>query len=597
MAYDPWKKIDDGFEGVWAPDVWIGFIEIASRHEGDRVYDKDAAIYQELEERYPGTTWRSQDKGSFRPFFRDSTKPWTLPGLASFNETFQLTPRGHQLANGSLSARDLLATFFAEFTENDERPFCVLAYAFLNAGKPLSLVDLYYGVDVGFRPGSDDLNASLALAVGKSDASIPGTDGRRLKLMLSLMERSGAIAKGGSSGGPWRVWDWALLEKLAAGVSLPATDAEPKTDIAGIDAAFVESAKLAKLSLAPSLARNVIASLLAKQFLILTGLSGSGKTKIAHALAAWMSASPDQYRLIAVGADWTSNENIIGYPDALQSDRYCKPTSGALDVIIKASNDTSRPYFLILDEMNLSHVERYFSDILSAIESKQQIALHNSASDLKSGNNDTEVIPATITFPSNLFVIGTVNVDETTYMFSPKVLDRANVIEFRATSADINAFFNNPQPVKMDALAGQGASYASAFVSEATTSEASLSSLEAEICGGVDVTHELGSKLVQIFDGLAEIGGEFGFRTAFEISRFSYFHAFLTGPGWQLNDALDAQVLQKLLPKLHGSDRRLGPVLNKLGEFCVQNNCAASLLKIQRMQDRLKDGFTSFAEA
>jgi 5-methylcytosine-specific restriction protein B len=75
------------------------------------------------------------------------------------------------------------------------------------------------------------------------------------------------------------------------------------------------------------------------------------------------------------------------------------------------------------------------------------------------------------------------------------------------------------------------------------------------------------------------------------------FHATLTGAGWQFSAALDAQVYQKLLPKLHGSERRLGPVLKALGEFCTLHGCTASLEKIKRMQDRLKDGFTSFAEA
>ena len=130
-----------------------------------------------------------------------------------------------------------------------------------------------------------------------------------------------------------------------------------------------------------------------------------------------------------------------------------------------------------------------------------------------------------------------------------------------------------------------------------TTLNTELTSLATNITDGVDIGAQLNEKLIQVFEELAAIGGEFGFRTAIEISRFTFFHAYLSGPGWKLTDALDSQVLQKLLPKLHGSERRLGPVLKKLGEFCAANNCQQSLKKIVRMQERLKDGFTSFAEA
>jgi len=254
---------------------------------------------------------------------------------------------------------------------------------------------------------------------------------------------------------------------------------------------------------------------------------------------------------------------------------------------LRAENDPARPYLLILDEMNLSHVERYFADILSAIESGEEIALHSSADNLKASEDDPLPVPPRLRLPDNLFIVGTVNVDETTYMFSPKVLDRANVIEFRATAGDIAAFLDAPSKVDMDALAGKGAAFGPAFVAEAGAA--------AQLDG--TTAAELKERLTEVFAALAPIGAEFGFRTAYEITRFTHFHAKLSGDGWQFTDALDAQVLQKLLPKLHGSERRLGPVLKALEAFCETHHCAASLEKIRRMQDRLKDGFTSFAEA
>ena len=332
---------------------------------------------------------------------------------------------------------------------------------------------------------------------------------------------------------------------------------------------FTDNARSSKLIVNHSSTLRLVSSMLTKRFVILTGLSGSGKTKLAHAFAAWITESEDQYRLVAVGADWTTNENVVGYQDALQTGTYRKPSNGALDVILRAENDPARPYFLILDEMNLSHVERYFADILSAIESGEEIALHSAAENLKASVGDTLTVPPKIRLPENLFIIGTVNVDETTYMFSPKVLDRANVIEFRATADDIAAFLEAPSKVDMEALATKGAAFGSAFVAEASA----VASLD-----GTTAT-ELKARLAEIFGALAPIGAEFGFRTAYEITRFTHFHAKLTGEGWQFKDALDAQVLQKLLPKLHGSERKLGPVLKALEAFCTTHQCDDSLKK------------------
>jgi 5-methylcytosine-specific restriction protein B len=332
-----------------------------------------------------------------------------------------------------------------------------------------------------------------------------------------------------------------------------------------------------------TLPKRLASALGAKPFLLLTGLSGSGKTKLAQAFSKWVSASDKQYELIAVGADWTSNENLLGYPDALNANHYRKPDNGALDLILRAKDDPENPYFLILDEMNLSHVERYFADFLSAMESGEAISLHDGdADDLWDG------VPAKLKIPKNLFVIGTVNVDETTYMFSPKVLDRANVIEFRVSDEEMKSFLENPVKPDLDSIAGQGAQYAKAFVAAATQKNVPLEDeLKAQISG----------VLMEFFPQLKEAGAEFGYRTAHEICRFVYFHKELSGEDWEFNFAMDAAIMQKLLPKLHGSKKKLGPILDKLNGLC-NARFPASSGKIVRMQKRLAEhGFTSFAEA
>ncbi|MDF3131084.1 DUF3578 domain-containing protein [Kiritimatiellaeota bacterium B1221] len=330
-----------------------------------------------------------------------------------------------------------------------------------------------------------------------------------------------------------------------------------------------------------SLAGILPAALQTKPFLILTGLSGSGKTKLAQAFSTWIYESDNQVQLVAVGADWTSNENLLGYPDALSPKRYRKPDNGALDLIQAAQADPEHPYFLILDEMNLSHVERYFADFLSAMESGEAMQLHAGKGELWDG------VPSEIKIPKNLFVIGTVNVDETTYMFSPKVLDRANVIEFRVDEDEMGSFLANPVKPDLDAIAGQGAGYGKAFVAAAG----------AEVRLDDALRTQVSEVLMKFFPELQKAGAEFGYRSAHEICRFVYFHQQLSGDEWDFDAAMDAAVMQKLLPKLHGAQRKLDSILDTLEKLCGPSY-PVSLAKIMRMKQRLHEqGFTSFAEA
>jgi 5-methylcytosine-specific restriction protein B len=372
----------------------------------------------------------------------------------------------------------------------------------------------------------------------------------------------------------------------------------PSADLKKCLAAYQNGLIKANLFYDLEIVLRLLAATLTKRFCILTGLAGSGKTKLGEAFAMWLCESADQYRIVAVGADWTSNENLLGYADALKAGQYRAPVNGALELIIRAQADIERPYFLILDEMNLSHVERYFADFLSAMESDNApLSLHGAASALTLALDEqgAALVPAKLALPANLFIIGTVNVDETTYMFSPKVLDRANVIEFRATANQMSAFLSSPTGVNLKSLEAQGTPFASAFVQRAQA-DADIANLTDT--AGNKLTQKFKEDLLGVFDTLTLIGAEFGFRTAKEIARFMVIHKELSGPDWAYRDALDAQVLQKLMPKLHGSARKLSGVLKALEEFANAQDLPLTLEKVLRMQQRLaRDGFTSFAEA
>ena len=304
----------------------------------------------------------------------------------------------------------------------------------------------------------------------------------------------------------------------------------------------------------------------AKRFLILTGLAGSGKTKLAQAFAQWITPPIEEgdevsrfYAMVPVGSDWTGSEHMLGYPNGLDMESYV--TKPALDVILHAHSRPDVPHFLILDEMNLSHVERYLADVLSAIESEARIPLHREAE----RRTKEQLIPTDLELPKNFFIIGTVNVDETTYMFSPKVLDRAHVIEFRMDADELESFLNNPAKPDLSVLDGKGASFGRAFVDAA----------KSPVNVPADVKPAYEGEMLLFFKALQGHGAEFGYRTAHEAARFIHFYKLLgdhpDGDATWFPKAFDCVVFQKLLPKLHGSRSKLGPLLKMLWFLCVND--------------------------
>ena len=352
------------------------------------------------------------------------------------------------------------------------------------------------------------------------------------------------------------------------------------------------------------LIQRFVTALETKPFVILSGLAGSGKTQLAIAFSKWITKDDSQVCIVPVQSDWTNREPLLGYPDALNKGEYIV-SNNVVRTILEAnkSSNSNKPYFLILDEMNLSYVERYFADFLSSMESGEPIFLWDKPS------NASSDIPNEIKLSRNLFIIGTMNVDETTYMFSPKVLDRANVIEFKADKGSIENFLRKGGTVNMHILVHQGSSFQTNLVEESTKQVAMTSQSDTVI-----------NDLIDFFDSLKKVNAEFGFRTAYEINR--YINLALKN-GMTIDDAVDSAILQKLLPKLHGSRKKLTPVLAALWTICLKKGIdpeengleyqetpldlekdkskfksPLTAEKIIRMYEAAKDnGFTSFAEA
>ncbi len=278
------------------------------------------------------------------------------------------------------------------------------------------------------------------------------------------------------------------------------------------------------------------------------------------------------YKIVPVGANWTENRHVLGFYNVI-TEEYNETPSYSL--IKAAKNDICSPYFLILDEMILSHVERYFADFLSAIESGQPIPLYS---------NDDENYELDI--PDNLLIVGTVNVDETTYMFSPKVLDRANTIEFPTMAAkeymnsdfkefdfkNINYLMNPLEDLDVRNMNVYDLKDIFMFIN----------------CSEGNLWDVLSNELDLFQSILKKINFDFGFRVINEILRFMFV-------SWRYEDSpqnwenweryFDAQVKQKILPKLHGSQKAIGQTINELFNACLierKNNADARLVDLTK---------------
>lgn len=347
--------------------------------------------------------------------------------------------------------------------------------------------------------------------------------------------------------------------------------------------------KLSKFSNSKIHSRYIL-SLLAKPFVILSGNSGTGKTRIALRFAKYLEKQTDtginNTLLIPVGADWTDNTKILGYFNPLANEgkgEYVK--SEILTFLELANENPSIPFFLILDEMNLSHVERYFSDFLSAMESGKPILLY------KKPENCECAVPEKIMLPENLFVTGTVNIDETTYMFSPKVLDRANVIEFKPEMNDVLENLVSDSSSDKEETAKPGVAEGFMELANKIRSGNVPVELKAEL-------EKLKSVLKSIYEILEKSGFEFAYRTAKEIRLYAVasYETCEDKSQFNINLVIDQQIVQKILPKIHGNKKQIGNLLSELkDELEKQEGFELSRAKVSSMIDKLdKYQYASF---
>lgn len=307
-----------------------------------------------------------------------------------------------------------------------------------------------------------------------------------------------------------------------------------------------------------------------RPFVILAGLSGTGKSKLSQLYAEAMGhkVQNKRYLRLAVRPSWNDDRFLLGYLNSITGEYITEP---AVDFIMRAEEDRDHLYFFCLDEMNLAHVEYYFSQFLSALEEEEpayrQIPLISEKARLRLEQQGKQVdISSSVIIPPNLLFTGTINVDETTQPLSDKVIDRANTIEFFSVELD-KIPERQPLPEQLTISASMWHSY---FVHNP------------------DTTYR--SHIVEMGKILNKADLGLGYRILRDIELYLANSKELLSP----LIAFDLQVKQRILPHVRGTEA-IRPALDELSIFMKKYQLSRSEKRLEEMKFRLKrDGYTNF---
>lgn len=369
--------------------------------------------------------------------------------------------------------------------------------------------------------------------------------------------------------------------------------------------------------------RPYITAIKSKPFLLLAGISGTGKSRIVRELAraCWDVDSPEykehkpkNFEMVQVKPNWHDSSELIGYVSRINGERFV--VGPFLRFMVKAIHDPKHPYFLCLDEMNLAPVEQYFAEFLSVIESRQvdedgvvvtdpivdyeQTEAYKNLIDQLFVDNDEERNlylkeegGKRLTIPQNLIIVGTVNMDETTFSFSRKVLDRAMTIEMNEVDLYGGLTSRHEQIGKLN-----------------------FEDLVGDKVEGVDVYKENQEVCNQAIQYLQEINAvlegtpfKIAYRTRNEFLLYVVnnlpYRKNSQGLEMPQNEvvarALDEITSMKILSRIEGDEEKvkaelLASLKEVVSKMLPENmrDSSVSLAKLDEMEKKLSSGYTSF---
>ena len=350
-----------------------------------------------------------------------------------------------------------------------------------------------------------------------------------------------------------------------------------------------------------------LAALRTKPFMLLAGISGTGKSRIARqiAKACWASDSeertkqvPSNFCMIQVKPNWHDSTELLGYVSRIEGEKYV--AGKFLPFVAKAWENLDVPHILCLDEMNLAPVEQYFAEYLSVIESRKLNEDGTVTTDpiitavaeqwfwdlvqtlTSDGALQEQFKKEGITLPPNLFVIGTVNMDETTFSFSRKVLDRAMTIEMN--EVDLEGGLTNEEQNELGEVGNR-------IIGNAVE--------------GKDIYKVYKKDCDQVIEYLKLVNEELentpfkiAYRTRNEFLLYAVNRKTFDNES-SLEIALDEMTSMKILPRIEGDSERVKAPLDALRKLMQERewdeNESISLKKIKEMLSKLQQsGYTSY---
>ena len=369
---------------------------------------------------------------------------------------------------------------------------------------------------------------------------------------------------------------------------------------------------------------DIIMAIKTKPFLLLAGISGTGKSRIVRELARacwdedsteYKAQKPKNFEMIQVKPNWHDSTELMGYVSRV-SGSPIYVIGDFLRFITKAWENLDVPHFLCLDEMNLAPVEQYFAEFLSVIESRKSNEdgtittdpiLKKSTEDWYrvltaelTGNNETlrnRFLEEGITIPQNLIVVGTVNMDETTFSFSRKVLDRAMTIEMNEVDlyAGLDSKYERIGKLNSDMLIGTAVEGVDVYADNEDVCNKVLTYLQAvnDVLNGTPfkVAYRTRNEfLLYVVNNLPYNMDENG-------HEFSEDEVIAT--------ALDEITSMKILSRIEGDDTKVKHSLLERLITTIEAQLLAltgedkkiesvSIAKLKEMQERLSSGYTSF---